>query len=135
KVIDGYSDVKGIPANLRYFKTNFVKKTEVSDDTRKELVKKSTDMICVKESTYNKKCDNKDYKIYINNEYATGILFNLDKIDDFKKKIEDVGLEAHLYIFTLSNDTFDSDFSDLSIKYSLIPIPESILEVYRRLFA
>jgi adenine-specific DNA-methyltransferase len=135
KVINGYSDVKGIPANLRYFKTNFVKKSEASDDTRKELVRKSTDMICVKESTYYKKYDNKDYKIYINNNHSTGILFNLDKIDDFKKKIEKVGLESHLYIFTLSNDTFDNDFEDLSVKHSLIPIPESILEVYRKLFA
>jgi adenine-specific DNA-methyltransferase len=134
-VINGYSDIKGISANLKYFKTNFVKKSEVSDDTRKELVRKSTDMICVKESTYDKKYDNKDYKIYSNNERSTGILFNLDKIKDFKEKIEKVGLESSLYVFTLSNDVFDSDFDNLSIKYELTPIPESILEVYKKLFA
>ncbi len=133
-VIDGYADIDGIPSNLRYFKTSFVPKSDVSDDMRKILVRKSTDMICVKESAYDKKYDNKEYKIYMNKQYSVGILFNLDKIDDFKMKLQKVGLEAHIYVFSLSNDTFDSDFDDLEVGHSLIPIPESILEVYRKLF-
>lgn len=134
-VSEGYGNNPENNFNLRYFKTTFVKKSNVSDDVRKELVSKSTEMICVKESTYDKKYDNKNYKIYINNDIATGILFNLDEIDDFKNKLEKVGMESHIYVFSLSNDTFDSDFEDLSVEYSLIPIPESILEVYRKLFA
>jgi adenine-specific DNA-methyltransferase len=133
-VIKGYDNLDGIPANLRYFKTEFIDKSEVSDDVRKELVTKSTEMICIKESSYDKKYDNKDYKIYVNKNIATGILFNLDKIDDFKKKLNKVGFESHLYIFSLSNDTFESDFEDLTVQHSLVPIPESILEVYRKLF-
>ena len=67
KVIDGVKelpDITGIPANVRYFKTAFVPRDEVSDNARRELVKRSTEMICVRENTFTKKYDNKEFKIY-----------------------------------------------------------------------
>lgn len=124
-----------VSSNLRFFKTSFVQKGEVSDDTRRELVKRSVEMICVKENTFTKQYDNKNYKIYTNGSIATGIIFDLESIDDFKVKIEKLGLPSRLYVFSLTNDTYDSDFEDLSVKHKLCPIPESILEVYRKLFA
>jgi len=133
-VIGGYGEVAGIPANLRYFKTAFVDGSEVSDDTRRELVKRSAEMICVKEDTYKKVRDNKDYKIFRNDSQATGILFNLEEVDAFKKHLKELKLPAHLYIFSLSNDTFDKEFENLELKHRLCLIPESILEVYRKLF-
>ncbi|TAK03672.1 site-specific DNA-methyltransferase [Patescibacteria group bacterium] len=138
KVIDGHKDHKdttGIPVNLRYFKTTFVKKSDVSDDTRRELVKRSMEMICVKEGTFQKIADNKQFKIYRDVNHVTGILYNLDAISEFKKKISDLGLSASIYVFSLTTDTYDADFVDLEVKYTLCPIPESILEVYRKLFA
>ena len=39
----------------------------------------------------------------------------------------------HIYVFSLSNDTYESDFADLERAHELRPIPESILEVYRRI--
>jgi adenine-specific DNA-methyltransferase len=135
KVIEGYGDVEGIPANLRYFKTEFVKKDVVTDDTRRELVQKATEMICVKEDTFEKKYDNKKYKIYENTSKVTGILYDLDAIDEFKQKLNKLDKSCSVYVFSLSNETFASDFYDLSVKHKLIPIPESILEVYRKLFS
>lgn len=133
-VIEGYADVEGIPANVRYFKTEFVKSETVSDDTRRELLARSTEMICVKEDTYEKEYDNKHFKIYSNAKQMTGILFDLDAIEEFKEKLRKKGLPTSVYVFSLSNDTFDADFDDLSLKHKLCPIPESILEVYRKLF-
>jgi len=138
KVIEGVKtlpDLTKIPANVRYFKTAFVPKDEVSDNTRRALVARCTDMICVREDTFEKKQDNKQYKIYTNGKITTGILFDLDAVEEFKKKITALGLSTHLYIFSLTNDVFADDFADLAIKYKLCPIPESILEVYRKLFA
>jgi adenine-specific DNA-methyltransferase len=139
KVITGYGDGKnkenGIPANVRYFKTDFVAKDEVSDNTRRALVARSTEMICVREDTFGKKYDNKQFKIYTNGKIATGILFDLDAIEDFKVKLSTLKMPAHLYVFSLSNDVFADDFSDLPVKHKLCPIPESILEVYRKIFA
>lgn len=133
-VIEGYADVEGISANVRYFKTAFVKSETVSDDTRRELVARSTEMICVKEDTYHKEYDNKHFKIYSNAKQTTGILFDLDAVEAFKEKLRKMELPSSLYVFSLSNDTFDEDFDDLELKHKLCPIPESILEVYRKLF-
>ncbi len=56
-------------------------------------------------------------------------------IKDFKKKLASLENPAHIYVFSLTNDVFADDFSNLTIKHKLCPIPESILEVYRKLFA
>jgi len=134
KVISGYANEKGIPANVRYFKTDFVEKNDVSDDTRRALVERSTDMICVRENTFESKFDNTAYKIFTNGKSVTGILFNLKKMEDFKKKIDTLKMPAHIYVFSVSNDAYEDDFEDLEVKHKIIPIPESILEVYRKLF-
>jgi len=138
KVIEGdkaHSDITGLPANVRYFKTAFVPKNEVSDNTRKELVRRSTEMICLRENTFIKKYDNKQYKVYTNGKINTGILFDLESVGDLKEKLDALELPAHIYVFSLSNDDHADDFSDLEVMHTLCPIPESILEVYRRLFA
>lgn len=121
--------------NVRYFKTIFVAKDKASDDTRRKLVARSTEMICVRENTFTKKFDNSQYKIYTNGQIITGILFNLDDIDEFKKKVDSANLPARIYVFSLTNDTYADDFADLKVKHKLCPIPESILEVYRKIFA
>lgn len=138
KAINGVKtlpEITKIPANVRYFTTAFVPRDEVSDDTRRALVARSTEMICVRENTFDKKYDNKQFKVYTNGKIATGILFDLDALEDFKKKLITLKMPAHLYVFSLSNDVFADDFSDLPVKHKLCPIPESILEVYRKIFA
>ncbi|MDP2670966.1 MAG: site-specific DNA-methyltransferase [bacterium] len=132
--ISGYSNIEGIPANLRYFKTSFVSKSKVSDDTRRELVKRSSEMICVRENTFEETVDTSSFKIYKDSEHLTGILFDLNSIDDFKKTVREQKLPANIYVFSLTNDTYDEDFEDLGIDHNLCPIPESILEVYRKVF-
>ncbi len=134
-VVYGYADINGISANVRYFKTAFVPKSVVSDDTRRSLVSKSTEMLCAKESTFKKLYDNYKYKIYQNSSSVTGILFDLDAVDEFKEKLEKANLPSSIYVFSLTNDVYDEDFADLSVKHTLKPIPEGILEVYRKIFA
>jgi adenine-specific DNA-methyltransferase len=51
--IKGQAGSKGMPANLRYFKTGFVLKQDTDDQTRTELVQRSTEMICIREGAYN----------------------------------------------------------------------------------
>ncbi len=132
--IEGYEHTSGIPTNVRYFKTAFVSKSKVSDDTRNSLVRKSIEMICIKENTFNNVTDKDGYKIYRNHETVTGILFDLDEIEILKKEINKLNSLSHIYVFSLTDDTYASDFEDLAVKYELCPIPESILEVYRKLF-
>lgn len=125
---------KDIPANVRYFRTSFVRKSTVTDDTRILLVFKSVEMICVKEGTFDMVVNNDDFKVYKDTKHSTGILFNLEAISALKEALEALGVPSNIYVFSLTNDTYNSDFEDLSIKHKLCPIPESILEVYRKLF-
>lgn len=134
KVIEGYSNVAGIPANVKYFKTTFVSKSNVSDDTRNSLVRKSVEMICVRENTFENVVDKNEYKVFQNGNISTGVLFDLDEVDNFKKELSKLGLPSHIYVFSLTNDTYINDFEDLALDHELCPIPESILEVYRKLF-
>jgi adenine-specific DNA-methyltransferase len=135
KAVHGFGETKGVPANVRYFKTTFVPMSNVSDDTRRSLIQRSTEMLCVKESTFKKLYDNKKFKIYRSNDKTTGILFDLDAIDEFKERLESTELVANVYVFSLTSDNFSEDFADLKITHRIRPIPEGILEVYRKIFA
>lgn len=136
KVISGYTDVPGIPANLRYFKTDFIDKAESVDQTRVALVARATDMIKVRENTFETVMEEKLFKMYANPVWYSAIVFDPSVIAKAKVKIAALeGNKAvHIYVFSLSNDSFESDFADLERPIELCPIPESILEVYKRIF-
>lgn len=134
-VIDGYSKYEGIKSNLRYFKTALVSKQQTDDQTRIELVARSTDMICLREDTFEKVIDTKLFKVFGNTDHYAAIVFEPDAIvllKDALAKLDD-DKPIHIYVFSLSNDTYESDFTDLEREHELRPIPESILEVYRRI--
>lgn len=134
-VIDGYMRVDGIPANVRYFKTSLVSKQQTDDQTRIELVARSTDMICLREDTFEMVFDSKTYKIFKNATHYSAIVFEPLAIQFLKETLDKLNDDkpAHIYVFSLSNDTYESDFNDLERMHELRPIPESILEVYRRI--
>ena len=134
-VIKGYGAIGGIPANARYFKTNLVSKKQTDDQTRIELVACSTDMICVREDTFDKVLDTKYYKVFGNSDHYSAIVFEPDIIPLLKDALAKLNDDKpiHIYIFSLSNDTYESDFADLQRLHELRPIPESIIEVYRRI--
>lgn len=135
-VIDGYADVAGIPANVRYFKTSLVSKQQTDDQTRVELVARSTEMICLREDAFEKVAETKAYGVFAGPGHYAAIVFDPESIDTLKSELSKLDNEkpVHIYIFSLSNDTYESDFADLERPHELRPIPESILEVYRRIF-
>ena len=138
KVIAGYADIQkakieGLGGNLKYFKTSFVP-AEPTDKNKIALTEKATEMLCIKEDTFEEVKSTKQYKIYRNKKRYTGIVFDHQAIDDFKKEIAKIDGKFSLYIFSLGDDTFDEEFEDMKKKVKLSPIPEAILRVYRRVF-
>ncbi|PIT89204.1 MAG: hypothetical protein COU27_01570, partial [Candidatus Levybacteria bacterium CG10_big_fil_rev_8_21_14_0_10_36_7] len=133
KVISGYSNVKGFPANLKYYRTSFVP-ADPTDKNKITLTEKATEMLCVKEDTFEEVKLTKKYKIFRNKKRYTGIIFDHQVIEDFKKEIVKIDGKFSLYIFSLGEDTFDEEFEDMKKKVKLSPIPEAILRVYRRIF-
>ncbi|MBM3253001.1 MAG: site-specific DNA-methyltransferase [Candidatus Omnitrophica bacterium] len=139
KVIEGYRNLKGekvegLGGNLKYFKTDFVDYNEPTDKNKKKLTDEATEMLCIKEGTFEEVLDKKDFKIFKNNSHYTGIIFDQLAIPEFKKEIKNIKGKFSVYVFSLSDETFDEEFTDVKQKIKLSPIPEAILRVYRRIF-
>ncbi len=136
KVIKGhedYPDITGIVDSLKYFKTEFVD-AEPTDKNKKKLTEQATEMLCIREGTYEKVLGRKDFKIFKNSNHYTGIIFDQLAIPEFKKAIKEIKGKFSVYVFSLGDDTFDEEFEDVKQKVRLSPIPEAILRVYRRIF-
>jgi len=150
KVIEGYKNLKGqkvegLGGNLKYFKTDFVNYDEPTDKNKIKLTEQATEMLCIREGTFEKVVDNERFKIFKNSSHYTGIIWDQAAIPTFKKAIKDIkGTPPHqkfgggdrfsVYVFSLGDETFDDEFKDLKQKVQLSPIPEAILRVYRRIF-
>jgi len=128
-----YPDITGISANLKYFKTDFVD-AEPTDKNKKKLTDQAIEMLCIKEGTFELVLDQKDFKIFKKGNHYTGIIFDQLAIPEFKKAINGMKGKFSIYIFTLSDETFDEEFTDVKQRIKLSPIPETILRVYRRIF-
>lgn len=138
KVIEGYNNLKGekvsgLGGNIKYFKTSFVD-SEQTDKNKKKLTEQVTEMLCIKEGTFELVLNQKDFKIIKHSNHYTGIIFDQLAIPEFKKAIKDIKGKFSIYVFSLSDETFDEEFSDVKQKIKLSPIPEAILKVYRRIF-
>jgi adenine-specific DNA-methyltransferase len=138
KAIRGYKNskrekVEGLVGNLKYFKTDVVN-AESTDKNKKKLTEQATEMLCIREGTFELVLEQKKIKIFKNNKHYTGIIFDQLAISEFKKAIKDIKGRSSVYVFSLGDDTFDEEFEDVKQKVKLSPIPEAILRVYRRIF-
>jgi adenine-specific DNA-methyltransferase len=135
-VIEGYAGGVGIPANLRYFRTDFVHKGNSDDQTRAVLVQRSAELISVREGTYEPIEDNLAFKIFRRDSKVTALLLDESHIEDFKEALRafDKSVRLSIYVFSLSNDMFESDFLDLELDFTLCPVPEGILAAYKKVF-
>jgi adenine-specific DNA-methyltransferase len=124
---------EGFGGNLKYFKTDFVD-AEPTDRNKIKLTQQATEMLCIKERTFEKVSDKKDFKIFKNSNHYTGIIFDQLAIPEFKKAIRDIKGKFSVYVFSLSDETFEEEFTNVKQNIKLFPIPEAILRVYRRIF-
>jgi adenine-specific DNA-methyltransferase len=137
-VIIGYKklnndQVNGLGGNLKYYKTDFVD-AEPTDKNKKKLTQEAIEMLCIKEGTFESVIDKVSFRIFKNTNHFTGIIFEQLAIPPFKKAIRDIKGKFSVYVFSLSDETFDEEFDDIKNKVKLSPIPEAILRVYRRIF-
>lgn len=135
-VIEGYEDIEGIPSNVRYFKTDFVDKQKTNDQTRLALIERCTDMIRVRDNAFEYLINDAKLKLLSSLSHNTAIIFDPHEIEGSFHEIEKIDPRKPLnaYIFSYSSYTYDEDIPETKLQYTLCPIPESILEVYRRIF-
>lgn len=79
RVIHGYADVEGIPANLKYFKTDFISKD--ADDVSEELLSHIKEMVELENGIT---LDNKHYLIVLSDEQADELAKNWSNYEDVK---------------------------------------------------
>ncbi|MBM4146853.1 MAG: site-specific DNA-methyltransferase, partial [Nitrospira sp.] len=94
KVIHGYKNTKGekvegFSGNLKYFTTDFVD-AEPTDKNKKKLTDQATEMLCIRENTYERILERKDFKIFKNSHHYTGIVFDQMAIPEFKEAIKEI---------------------------------------------
>jgi adenine-specific DNA-methyltransferase len=138
-VINGYKNKKnkliaGLGGNLKYFKTDFVDYDEPTDKNKIKLTEQATEMLCIKEGTFETVINNERFKVFKSLDHYTGIIWDQLSITEFKNSIKEIEGKFSVYIFSLTDETFDEEFQDIKQKIELSPIPESILRVYRRIF-
>lgn len=141
-VINGYGRgdkyVEGIPANVRYFKTEFIDRNDTMDKLRRELSPACEDMIRVREGAYEKIIDDDMLKVFKNSRGLTAIIYDRFELAEHIEKIETLETDApvHLYVFSYSkSDRKDEMPNNLKHKYEAQPIPEGVLEIYKKIFA
>ena len=118
---------------MKYFKTSFVP-AKLTDSNKEKLTKQSVEMLCLKENTFESVLDLDNIKIFKNNDHYTGILFDEEEIQNFKEQIKDFDLPVSVYVFSLGDDNFAEEFSDIKDKVKVCSIPVAILRVYKRIF-
>ncbi len=139
KTISGYTDsngskIKGLGGNLRYYKTDFVTKVKTDNDKRKFTLR-STEMLCLAEGTFEELKTKKDeFAIYRNEQSITGIIYDEDSLADFKKAIKKYNKPITIYVFSYDHTYNEEDFEDLEGLVSIKPIPEVILNVYKKIY-
>ena len=133
KKIDGKKE--GLGGNLRYFRTGFVNyNSYITDSLKMKITKNATELLCVKENSFEKIKDTKWFKIFKSNRHYVGIIFKNSYLGKFKNEIEKIDKSMSVYVFSLFGEgAFEKQFNDFK-NVKIIPVPEAILKVYMKIF-
>lgn len=137
KVIEGYGGKKGIKANVKYFKTDFVPFV-LTDNDKRTLVSRSTEILCITENTFEIVKQNKkklDFSIFKNAKQHTAIIYDEDSIENCCYELNKIKPKHKviIYVFSYDHTHDEADFETLNLKFDVKPIPEAILNVYRKI--
>lgn len=131
---DGKEYSKGIPANLHYFKTDFIRDEANSEQAKYNLVEKVDSLLCVAEDIFDEKERNGysshfadgDRHLFIFNDF-----YNEERFTEFKQRVLATDGTKIVYVYSSDNTVDETLFSDPSI--TLKPIPSKIYEIYREI--
>jgi adenine-specific DNA-methyltransferase len=142
-VIEGYTEVskakkkiKGLGNNLRYFKTSFVANSSNMDQLRMNVTRHCTEMLCVKEGVYDLFKEHEDFKIFKHWDKYLAVYYDFadDSLEVLRDKMNSISGDKVLFCFTVSPQGMDPENFDDWEDIRLEPIPQKILDVYKRIF-
>lgn len=131
-----YSD--GIPANLYYFKTDFVEKGKTTDDTREALITECCDMVRIRENAFEHVASTPEYRFYKSDKVFVPIIFDQFAIAETWERVEELNTErlpVHCYNFSYNRHANEEEIpEDTKLEWTACSIPETVLEVYKKIF-
>ncbi|HET6746748.1 MAG TPA: site-specific DNA-methyltransferase [Candidatus Saccharimonadales bacterium] len=135
RVINGYSGTQGIPAKLRYYKTDFVNTNNLdslTDKDRLEIAKEMAVMVALHENSFDQVEQTDYWQTYENNIQVTAIYYREDKtrIQEYIDKLNTQDKHVKLYIFGWGKNV-GREYA--SKKISVEDIPEPLIELYREI--
>ena len=135
KVINGYNSTAGIPANLRYYRTDFVEVqglSRLTDDDKLEITKEMGAMIALRENSFEQVEQTSHWQTYENNTQVTAIYYREDKtkIDEYIDKLNAQDKPVKLYVFGWGKNA-GTEYA--SKKIIVEDIPEPLIEVYKEI--
>lgn len=143
KVINGYNkngdgeSIEGLGGNLKYFKTDFIANSKNRTQTKINLAKQCSEMLCLKTGIYNLINEqSSSFKIFDNNQHNQFLCIYFDFFgEDMQTFVEEVKkLDGKKSIFAFSLDENIDKSLFVGVKNANIePIPQKILDVYRKI--
>ena len=135
KAINGYSSVDGIPAKLRYYKTDFVVTSglnKITDKDKLEITREMGSMIALRENTFEQIEQTDHWQLYESASQITAIYYREDKtkIVDLLAKLNTQAKPVKLYVFGWGKN---AGIEYVSNKISVEDIPEPLIEVYKEI--
>ena len=142
KVINGYNKngngeyIEGLGGNLQYFKTDFIKNSENTEQLKVNLTYKCTEMLCLKENIYNLKKEKDDYKIFESNckDKYLCVYYNFinDSFEEFIDTLKQIDGEKIIYMFSMDDNINNELFEDID-NFKIETIPQKILDIYKKI--
>ena len=135
-VIKGWGSNKGLGNNLKYFKTSFVSNNRNKDQLKIDITKRCTEMLCLKEGIFNLIKEEADYRIFQQGNRYLAVYYDFANasLDELKEEMNALKGEKVLYCFTVDNHGLDKANFRGWKNIRLEPIPQKILDVYKRIF-
>lgn len=126
----------GLGNNLRYYKTSFVNNNRNKDQLKLDITKCCTEMLCIKEGVFKLIKEEPDYKIFQKENKYLAVYYDFANasLDELKDEMNKLKGEKVLYCFTVDTQGLDKANFKGWKNIRLEPIPQKILDVYKRIF-
>lgn len=125
---------EGLPNNLFYFKTNFVKDENNTEQARYSLVEKVDGLLCIAENIF-EEVERNDYSSHYKSKNKHLFIFNdyysKEKFYEFKQRILKTIGSKIVYIYSSNNDVDPTLINDKDV--IIKPIPSKIYEIYKEI--
>ena len=134
---DGSEYSEGIPANLIFYKTDFIMNSRDTDQAKYSLVEKVDELLCIREETYVAKERTEQFSHYESfsgdkHTFIYSDYYSAEPFLDFIKLIDSVDGEKIVYMFSTDNVIDEKLFENIN-NITVKPIPSKIYDIYKEI--